>query len=122
MTRDRGRRGVSAGVAVVVLPAFALAVPAQPLADRGPADAVVDIGWRRAAGLGPGYATSHLKGVIEASSLPQLVGEAMPRLLKSIGEGDDDVAVVTELLAATGGTVWRRPTAVYVGGVDTGNP
>ena len=122
MTRDRGRGGVAAWLVVMAVLATAAAAPAQPLADRVPADAVVYVGWRGAEALGPGYATSHLKGVIDASSLPQLVSEAMPRLLKSIGEGDEDVAVVTELLAATGGTAWRRPTALYVGGVDTGNP
>jgi prepilin-type processing-associated H-X9-DG protein len=114
------RCGSAAFLAVVV--SWSVAAAGQPLADRVPADAVAYVGWRGADSLGPAYATSHLKGVIDASSLPQLAAEALPRLLKKLGEEDDDAAVVTELMVGAGGVIWRHPTAIYIGGVDAGNP
>jgi prepilin-type processing-associated H-X9-DG protein len=108
-------------VAVLFVLAGSIAASAQTLADRVPADAVAYVGWRGTEALGPGYDASHLKGVIDASAFPQLLAESMPRLLKRIGEDDDDAAAITDLLIAVGGPVWRHPSALYVGGVDTAN-
>ena len=51
---------------------------AQALADRIPQDAVAYVGWSGSESMGPGYAGSHLKAVIEASNLAQLASESFP--------------------------------------------
>src|SRR3954471_11130127 len=74
-------RSVAAALFVLIA---SIAVQAQPLADRVPADAVAYVGWRGTEALGPGYDASHLKGVVAASAFPQLFAESLPRLLKSL--------------------------------------
>jgi prepilin-type processing-associated H-X9-DG protein len=101
-----------------------MSVPAraQALADRIPQDAVADVGWSGSESMGPGYAGSHLKAVIEASNLAQLASESFPRLLERIGKDDEDAARVTSMILAIGGPMWRHPSALYFGGVDVTNP
>src|SRR3954468_22669607 len=117
------KRSVSVvrSIAVLFVLTGSIAASAQTLADRVPADAVAYVGWRGTEALGAAYDASHLKGVVDASGFPRLLAESMPRLLKGIGEGDEDAAAITDLLIAIGGPVWRHPSAIYVGGVDTTN-
>src|SRR5947199_7795027 len=70
----------------------------------------------------PLYAESHLKAVVEASNIKQLINESLPRLLENIGHQDQDAAVVTGFISAIGGPMWRHPSALYFGGVDVTNP
>jgi len=109
-------------VALVVVIVASVAVRAQPLADRIPQDAVAYIGWCGAESMGAGYDGSHLKAVIEASNVAELVNQSLPRLLERIGQDDEDAARVTGLLTAIGGPMWRHPSAIYFGGVDATNP
>src|SRR4051794_16842970 len=95
---------------------------AQPLADRIPQDAVAYIGWSGSESMGPGYANSHLKAVVDSSNLAQLASESIPRLLERIGKDDEEAQQVTALLTAIGGPMWRHPSALYFGGVDVTNP
>lgn len=98
-------------------------VQAQPLADRVPADAVIYLGWAGSQHMGPGYEQSHLKAVLDASAIQQLIDESIPRLLEKIGHGDRGVAEITAMVSQIGGAMWRHPTAVYFGGIDMpGNP
>src|SRR5258708_2791912 len=87
----------------------AVVAQAQPLADRIPQDAVIYVGWSGSETMGPGHAGSHLKAVIEASNLGQLVHESIPRLLEKIGKDDEEAAQVTGLITAIGGPMWRHP-------------
>lgn len=108
----------------LVILALALAGPAhaQPLADRIPQDAVAYIGWSGSESMGPGYANSHLKAVVDSSNLAQLASESIPRLLERIGKDDEEAQQVTSLIMAIGGPMWRNPSALYFGGVDVTNP
>jgi len=56
----------------LVICTVAPAALAQALADRIPGDAEIYIGWRGSDDLGPGYDSSHLKAVIDASKFSQL--------------------------------------------------
>jgi prepilin-type processing-associated H-X9-DG protein len=110
-----------ASISMVLFLATA-AAHAQPLADRIPQDAVIYVGWSGSEAMGAGYAGSHLKAVIDASNLAQLVHESIPRLLEKIGKDDEEAAQVTGLITAIGGPMWRHPSALYFGGVDVTNP
>lgn len=95
---------------------------AQPLADRIPQDAVVYVGWSGSESMGPLYEQSHLKAVIEASNIRELIDQSIPRLLENIAHQDQDAAVITGFISAIGGPLWRHPSAIYFGGVDVTNP
>src|SRR4051812_2327480 len=107
----------SMSISIVVL-ALALVRPAQaqPLADRIPQDAVAYIGWSGSESMGPGYANSHLKAVVESSNLAQLASESIPRLLERIGKDDEEAQQVTALLMAIGGAGWGHPAGPYFWG------
>ena len=108
--------------AAIVVFAVSFVAWGQPLADRIPQDAVVYIGWSGSESMGPLYAESHLKAVIEASNIRELIDQSIPRLLENMGHQDQDAAVVTSFISAIGGPMWRHPSAIYFGGVDVTNP
>jgi len=101
---------------------ISLVSQAQPLADRIPQDALIYIGWSGSESMGPLYAQSHLKAVVEASNFKELINESIPRLLENLGHQDQDAAVVTGFISAIGGPMWRHPSAIYFGGMDMTNP
>jgi prepilin-type processing-associated H-X9-DG protein len=113
---------------VVVLFAAALMVAparranAQPLADRIPGDAVVYIGWAGADHMGAGFEQSRLKAVLDASNFPQLVNDSLPRFFQKLGAQNRDAAEFTSLFSAIGSAVWKHPTALYFGGLNTTDP
>ena len=105
---------------VLVLAQRALA---QPLADRVPADALFYAGWAGAEKLGPAYAQSHLKGLMDASSMPQLLSELGPRIVRRIQleqmlQGDPAAKDLLPTLLALGESAWKNPTALYFGPLD----
>jgi len=93
-------------------------VHAQPLADKLPGDALIYVAWRGADHLGPAYDQSHLKAVLDASNIPQLVNEFLPRAMKMLGDKQPEAAEVANLISAIGPNLWRHPTAFYFGGLD----
>src|SRR5688572_2707536 len=95
---------------------------AQPLADRIPGDALVYVGWAGAENMGPGYEQSRLKAVLDASSFPQLVNESLPKFFQKLGATNQEAAEFTSIFSAIGGPIWKRPTAIYFGGLDMTNP
>jgi prepilin-type processing-associated H-X9-DG protein len=116
MTRTRSV--VVVGVAIALLSVLWCGpfAGAQPLADRVPQDALVYVGWGGSeAAAAAGYDGSHLKGVVEASKLRELVGESIPRMFERVTKGDEDAAAVTKLIMAVAGPMWRHPSALYVG-------
>src|SRR3982751_4660865 len=99
-----------------VLLAAPMAAPAQPLADRMPADAIVYAGWAGADSLGPQYDASHLKAVLEASNVPALVDEFLPKVFERIGQQDPQ-AHDALAGAASLGKLWHKPCAFAFMGV-----
>jgi prepilin-type processing-associated H-X9-DG protein len=110
-------------VAVGFFACIASSAAAQPLADRVPADALLYVGWAGTEKLGPAYAQSHLKGLMDASSMPQLFSELGPRIVRRVQlqgmmEGDPAAREVLPALLVAGEIAWRRPVALYVGPMD----
>jgi Protein of unknown function (DUF3352) len=95
---------------------------AQPLADRVPQDALVYVGWAGAEHLGPGYEQSNLKAFLDASNIPELINESLPRLFENLGHQDQDSEAFLAFVAAVGKPMWKHPSAIYFGGVDLANP
>jgi prepilin-type processing-associated H-X9-DG protein len=96
---------------------------AQPLADRVPSDALLYIGWAGSDKLGPAYAASHLKGVLDSSQIPELFSDLGPKFIRHLQlqqmlQGDPVVRELVPSLLTVGGTTWSKPTALYVGPVD----
>ena len=75
-------------------------VVAQPLAEHVPQDALVYIGWAGAEHLGPAYQQSNLKAFLDASNIPELVNESLPRLLENLGHQDQDSEAFLSFVAA----------------------
>lgn len=102
---------------VIVLVAWAQAF-AQPLADRVPADAIVYVGWSGSRDMGPGYAGSHLKAVLDQSDIPEFVNEFLPAVMKRIGQEDRDAAEAMQLASEIGKDLWQYPSAFFFGGIN----
>jgi hypothetical protein len=105
-------------VAVLLSP---LASLAQPLADRVPGDAIVYVGWTGADSMGPSYAKSHLKAVLDAANVSKLVDEFLPRAFERMAQAEPGAREGMAGLSASGHT-WRHPTAFYFTGVDANVP
>ena len=73
-------------VVLVVAQMSVTSVPAQPLADRVPADALVYVGWRGIESMGPGYDGSHLKAVLEAGAPGSIFEQLVPALVARIAQ------------------------------------
>jgi prepilin-type processing-associated H-X9-DG protein len=115
-------RAVAASTAFLLLLLPSLLV-AQPLADRIPADAVAYVGWQGSDALEEQYAPSHLKAVLADSNLPQFFQEFLPRLAERFEKMEDDdeaneVAKTIRVVTSLGSPMWRKPTAIYFGGID----
>jgi hypothetical protein len=95
-----------------------LSAIAQALADRVPDDAIVYVGWRGANSPGAGYDASHFKAFIDASQIPQLIDETLPRLLDKMVEKDPGVAEFRAVIGKLGPVLWKYPAALYIGPVD----
>lgn len=95
-----------------------LLATAQPLADRIPDDAIFYIGWRGTDEPGAAYAQSRTKTFLDASGFPQVINETLPKLLDKMAEKDHNAAMFREMLGKFGPSLWRYPTAIYVGPVD----
>lgn len=98
-------------------------LPAQPpLADKVPADALVYVGWAGTRNLGDGYAQSRLKAVLDASDLPKLFTDFVPRLAQRASGQSPEVRDFAASLSSLAGRMWSHPCAVYFGGIDFSNP
>jgi prepilin-type processing-associated H-X9-DG protein len=104
--------------ALLVVSFLAPISSAQPLADRIPADAVIYVGWRGSANLGPTYDGSHTKAVVDASGFPQLFNQFLPDLTRKVRTKDRNAADVMDMVTAVGAPLWRHPSALYFGGID----
>ena len=112
-------------IVAVVLATCCPRAAAQPLADRIPSDALLYVGWAGAEKLGPAYSQSHLKGLMDASSIPQLFSELFPKIarrlqLEQMMQGDPVLQEIIPTVLATTDVIAKKPTALYLGPVDLG--
>src|SRR5947209_2553065 len=97
-----------------------LAWAQSPLADRVPADAIVYVGWRGSADLGPGYPQSNLKAVLDDSNVPEFIDRFLPEVIDKLGQMNPEAGQVGQLVAAIAKPSWRHPTAFFFSGVEMG--
>lgn len=107
-------------VFLILLTLSAPTLLAQALADKIPSDALIYVSWAGTDNLGPAYAKSHLKGILDESALPQAAAEFLPRLAERAGRMDPMAGDVIKTVSAIGGPMWRKPWAFYFGGIDVG--
>ncbi len=110
-------------VVAMVLVLSAFGAMAQPLADRVPSDALLYVGWAGSEKLAPAYATSHLKGVLDSSEIPLLFTDLGPKFVRHLQlqqmlQGDPVARELLPAMLTIGGTVWSKPSALYVGPLD----
>jgi prepilin-type processing-associated H-X9-DG protein len=92
---------------------------AQPLADRLPGDTVIYAGWRGSGDLGPAYAESHARALVDESNLPELFDQFVPAAIARLGRDDAEAARLLELARSAAAVMWRHPTAVAFRGIET---
>jgi hypothetical protein len=108
---------------LVILVVSAAGALAQPLADRIPSDALLYVGWAGSEKLAPVFADSHLKGVLDVSSIPELFTDLGPKFVRHLQlqqmlQGDPVARDVLPAMLTAGATAWSKPTALYVGPLD----
>jgi prepilin-type processing-associated H-X9-DG protein len=91
---------------------------AQPLADRVPADALFYMAWGGSEQMGPGYAGSHLEAVLKESKLGDVISQSLPKMMQKLGANEPQAVEVAAVVSSVAGPMWRRPTAMYFGGID----
>ena len=93
-----------------------------PLADRVPRDALMYAGWAGADALQQRYAGTHAEALFNQSSLAQVFEQTLPRLGAALSMQKPDarpwVKFSTDILPI----LYRHPTAIAFGGIDTTNP
>lgn len=100
----------------LVLAFFPAAARAQTLAERIPEDALFYMGWAGTDALQADYDASSLKGVLDASTLPQFLSERLPSILVEHLAGDEPGSAVRVRSAANiGRLLGKYPTAIYAG-------
>lgn len=109
-------------VALLVVAFAPIACFAQALSDKVPGDAIIYIGWRGASNPGPGYDQSHLKAILDASQLPQLLNQSLPALLQRIAQYGPQAQQITTAVQRIAAPLWNHPTAFYFGGIDMNDP
>ena len=106
---------MTAVLAFLLAPVMAFA---QPVADKVPADAIVYVGWRGNADLGPGYAQSNLKAVLDDSSIPEFIDKFIPEVLDKVGQLNPQAGDIGKIVSAIGRPTWQHPTAFFFAGLD----
>jgi len=106
---------IAAVLAILFAPVM---VFGQALADHVPGDAMVYVGWRGVADLGPGYPASNLKAVLDDSDIRQFIDEFLPAVIDRIGHENQDAAGPLKILATIAKPSWQRPTAFFFAGID----
>ena len=122
MDRRNPRTRLIAVASAVIMMSLPLLAVAQPLAGRVPADAMLYVGWSGADDMGPGYAGSHLKAMLELAEVRRVVDDVVPKLMDKVAREEPGAADVANLVSDVLGPMWRRPTALYFGPVDLTDP
>ena len=90
-------------------------VRAESDADRAPAESVLYFHWAGAETLGPAYQGSHLKGILDALQLHQLLAQQMAAADKGTG---DAKAAMKKALADWFTAAEQVPTSGYLQSID----
>ena len=103
---------------LLFLIALALTLPttAQMLIEQVPDDAVLYVGWRGSADMGPGYEGSNLQGMLTELGLLEAVPE-MVELIDQLGEDgqiDEEEAQMLALMGPLMSSAWADGGAMYV--------
>ena len=101
-------------LATMVLAAgFATSARAGALDDRVPQDSILYVGWAGADKLEASYGNSNLKGILDASKIPEFVNQQLPKLIDRAKTADPNAPQDIAKLQRGLGVVWRHPTAFY---------
>lgn len=104
--------------ALLLCPLGALA---QPMAELIADDAMVYVGWKGAGAVAGEYGQSRLKAVLDASTLPRLLGESLPAALRQVAGNDPAVGQTIEVIMGAGAVVWEQPAAFVLSGFEEQN-
>lgn len=96
-----------------------LRLAAQPLADRVPADALFYAGWQGTNALAPQYEASHLKAVLDSTTLVEFLTEQLP---EKLGSQNPQQAAQFKYVMQLARSLARFPTALYVSPFDMTDP
>lgn len=102
-------------LAIVLL--TAALCPAQPLADRVPADSMIYIGWSGTDNI-PGYAGTHAEALIQQSGLPAVFQQVLPQALAKAKQKNPNDAQEMQFAYDIVNTLRRKPTAVFFAGLS----
>src|SRR3954449_4671962 len=78
---------------IVAIAFFAAPAFAQPLADKVPANPIFYFGWRGSDDLGPAYADSHLKAILDQSNVRAIFNDMVPRAVARVGRANLDAGM-----------------------------
>ncbi len=100
-------------VAVALMVGAGASARAGALDDRVPQESILYVGWAGAEALGPQYAQSNLKGLLDASAIADFVNKQLPKLVEMAAARDPNAPKVIAKLQQGLGVAWRHPTAFY---------
>jgi len=113
------RKILGLGVALLALGLSAMSVRAQALAERVPDDALIYVGWLGTDKLTLPYEGSHLKAVLDATTMRKFMSVSLPKLLdKAVDQGNMPQAEILKDVLEVGNVMVRYPTALYVGPME----
>ncbi len=95
---------------------------AGALDDKVPLDAIAYVGWAGTDALGPQYANSNLKGILDASVIKDFIDKQLPKLIDQAGQQNPAAPAMIAKAQSTLAIVWKHPTAFYFCPVDLSNP
>jgi hypothetical protein len=90
--------------------------------DRVPQDAIAYMGWAGADTLGPQYANSNLKGILDASIIQEFISKQLPKLIDQAAQQNPAAPAMFAKAQATMNIIWKHPTALYFCPIDYSNP
>ena len=103
---------------ILAITFFASPAFAQPLADKVPANPIFYFGWRGSDDLGPAYAESHMKAVMDQSNIPAVFSDMVPRAVMRIGRENLEAGMALRTATTVAGTMWHHPSAVFLADID----
>ena len=106
---------VSGFICAALLTTSALA---QPLADKVPANPILYFGWSGSDNLGPAYADSHLKAVLDQSNFPAVFNYMIPSAVMRANRANPQIGEIVRSITSISGPMWRHPCALYLADID----
>jgi len=110
------KRPLSMAVGLVAQLFSGVALFAQPLADRVPADAIAYFGWQGTENVS-GYAGSHFEAIIKESNIPVVFKQVLPQAIVRIAKEDRKAGEAFQLAYDLLAPIAKYPTAFFFEGV-----